>query len=80
MRDDCLDTLKLLGKGNISQDPFVEIINLYLQSSQGLSKGKSTIWDASIRIQKSVGGGVTRAEIKNLFENFKISILSTLLA
>lgn len=30
MRDDYLDTLNLLGKGDISQDPFVEIINLYL--------------------------------------------------
>ena len=30
MRDDCLDTLNLLGKGEISQEAFTEIINLYL--------------------------------------------------
>lgn len=30
MRDNCLDTLNLLGKGDISQDPFLKIIKLCL--------------------------------------------------
>jgi len=66
MRDECLDTLNLLGKWDISQEPFIEIVKICLRCSRGSSKGRSTIRDAFARIQKSVGGGVTRAEIKNL--------------
>lgn len=80
MRDDFLDTMNLLGKGDISQEPFAQIIKLYLRCSRGSSRGRTTIQDASIRIQKSVSGGVTRAEIGNVFENFKTDILSTLSA
>jgi len=80
MGDHCFDTLNLLGKGDISQDPFIEIIKLYLQCSRGSSRGRSTIQDASIHIQKSASKGVTRAEIRNVFENFKTDILSTLSA
>ena len=43
MRDDFLDTLNLLGKGDISQEPFAEIIKLCLRCSRGSSKGRSTI-------------------------------------
>lgn len=78
MRDDSLNTLNLLVTGDISQETFVEIIKLVLRCSQGSSKGRSTTQDAFVCIQKSAGGGVTRAEIKNLFENFKTDILSTL--
>jgi len=69
MRDNYLDILNLLGKGDISQEPFAEIVKLYLRCSRGSSKGRSIIQDASARIQKFAGGGVTRAEIENLFEN-----------
>jgi len=34
MRDDCLDTLNLLGKGDISQEPFTKIIKLCLICSR----------------------------------------------
>lgn len=78
MRDDCLDTLNLLVKGDISQEPFSKIINLCLRCSRGSSKGRSTIRDASARIHKSASRGVTRAEVGNLFENFETNILSTL--
>jgi len=78
MRDDCLDTLNLLGKREISQEPLAKNINICLRCYRGLSKGRSTIQDASARIQKSTSGGVTRAEIENLFENFKTDILNTL--
>lgn len=80
MRDDCLDTPNLLGKGDISQEPFAEIIKLCLRCSRGSSKGRSTIQYASTWIQKYASGGVTTTEIKNLFENFKTNILSTLSA
>jgi len=78
MRNDYLDNLNLLRKGDISQEPVTKIIKLCLTFSRGSSKGRSIIRDAFARIQKYVGGGVTRVEIRNLFEKFKIDILSTL--
>jgi len=78
MRDDCLDTLNLLGKGDISKEPLPKIVKLCLRCSRGSSKGRSTVRNASIHIQKSASRGVTRAEIGNLFKNFKTNILSTL--
>lgn len=78
MRDDCLDMLNLLGKGDISQVPFTKIMKLYLRFSRGSSKGRSTIRYFSTQIQKSTSGGVTEVEIENLFEILKTDILSTL--
>jgi len=43
MKDACFDTLNLLGKRDIYQEPFVEIIKLCLRFSRGSSKGRSTI-------------------------------------
>lgn len=43
MRDYYLDTLNLLGKGDIPQEPFSKIIKLCLRYSRGSSKGRSTI-------------------------------------
>lgn len=34
-------------------------------------------WDASVKIKKSTNGGVTKAEIGNLFENLKFDLLNT---
>lgn len=35
MRDDCLDMLNLIGKGDISQDPYDDITKLFLRCSRG---------------------------------------------
>lgn len=66
-RDDFLDALNLLGNGDISQEPFAEIIKLCLRCSRASSRGIITIRDAFVRIQKSADEGVTKAEIGNLF-------------
>ena len=80
LRDDCLEHLNIIGKGDISQETFDEIMKLCLRSSRGLVKGKVLVRDPSLRIQKSTSGGVTNAEIENLFKDFKIDLLSTLSA
>ena len=77
MRDDCWDTLNVLEKGDICQESFEEIIKLCLRCSRGSSRGRSMTQDASIWIQKSANGGVTRVEIGNMFKNIKTN-LSTL--
>lgn len=80
MRNDCLDTLNLLGKGDISQESFDEKIKICLRCSRGSSRGRVMVWDASVKIQKSTNEGVIRAEIINLFKNLKTDLLSTLSA
>jgi len=59
MRDDCLDMLNLLGKGDISHESFDEIIKLFLRCSQGSSRGRIMAQDSYVRIQKSTNGGVS---------------------
>lgn len=80
MRDDCLNMLNLLGKGDISQESFDEIIKLLLRCSRESSRGRIMARDASIRTQKFTNGGVTRVEIENLFKNIKTDILNNLSA
>ena len=38
MRDDCLDMLNLLGKGDISKEPFEKIVELCRRYSRGSSR------------------------------------------
>ena len=52
VRDDCLDMLNMLGKGDISKEPFDEIINLCMRCSRGAasrSKSRDNIYS---RVQK----------------------------
>ena len=77
VRDDCLDMLNMLGKGDISKDSFDEIINLCMRCSRGAasrSKGRDNVYS---RVQKSASGGATRDEIGNLLEEFKTKMLSS---
>eukprot|EP00253_Pinus_taeda_P016598 PITA_16598 len=63
VRDDCLDMLNMLGKGDISKELFDEIINLCMRCSRGAasrSKSRDSIYS---RVHKSTSGGATRAEI-----------------
>eukprot|EP00253_Pinus_taeda_P020212 PITA_20212 len=77
VRDDCLDMLNMLGKGDISKEPFDDIINLCMRCSRGAAskpKSRDSIYS---RVQKSASGGATRAEIGNLLEEFKTEMLSS---
>ena len=47
VRDDCLDMLNMLGKGDISKEPFDEIIKLCMRCSRGAagrSKGRDNVY------------------------------------
>jgi len=77
VRDDFLDMLNMLGKGDISKESFDEIVNFCKRCSRGAAsrpKSKDSIYS---RVQKSASGGATRAEIGNLLEEFKTEMLSS---
>ena len=81
IRDDCLDMLNLLGKGDISKEPFEKIVELCKRYSRGSSrnnKREKLEHDIFDRTQKSSNGGATRAEIGNLLENFKTEMMSSI--
>ena len=84
IRDEFLDMLNLLGKGDISKDPFKKILELCKRYSRGSSRNnrrdkwdklECDVFDIS---QKSSNGGTTHAEIGNLLENFKIEMMSSI--
>ena len=50
IRDDCLDHLNLLGKGDISQEPLDEIMKLCPRTSRGSVRGEVLVWDPLVRI------------------------------
>ena len=84
IRDDFLDMLNLLGKGDISKESFEKIMELCKRYSLGSSKNnKQEKWDklecdVFDRTQKSSSGGATRVEIGNILENFKTKMMSSI--
>ena len=84
IRDDFLDMLKLLGKGDISNETFKKIMELCKRYSRGyLRNNKRGKWDklecdVFDRIKKSSNGGATHVEIGNLLENFKTEMMSSI--
>ena len=81
IRDDFLDMLNLLGKGDISKESFEKIVELCKTYSRGSSrnnKREKLEHDVFDRMQKSSNGGATCAEIGNLLENFKIEMMSSI--
>ena len=87
IREDCLEMLNLLGKGDISKESFEKIIELCKRYSRGSSKNnKRDKWDKWDKLecdvfdktQNSSNGGDTRVEIGNLLENFKIEMMSSI--
>jgi hypothetical protein len=70
--------LNMLGKGDISKEPYDEIVNLCKRCSRGAARNRSNSRDTTFsRVQKSANGGATRAEIGNLLEDFKTEMLSS---
>ena len=74
IREDCLDMLNLLGKRDISREPFEKIVELCKRYSKGSSRNNK--WDKLERdvfgrTHKSFNGGATQEEICNLQENLK---------
>ena len=76
--DDYLEILNLMGKQDISKEPFDDIIGLCWRYSTGSSKNKVRAQESSAKIVKSTNDEVIGAKIGNLFENFKIDFIRSL--
>jgi hypothetical protein len=78
LRDDCIEVLNLLSSGDVHQKPFSEIADYCRRYSRGQAKIGKGPRDPFSRNTKQSSGTVTRTELGNLLENFKIDILSTI--
>lgn len=78
MKEQWIETLNIMGKGDIYQEDFANIIDLCIRSSRGTASLKPVEHDRFTRDNKIYGEGVTSTEIGNLLENFKTNILGTL--
>jgi len=78
MKDQWIETLNIMGKGDIYQENFVDIIDLCIKSSRDNTRLKPAKHDRLARDNKTSAEGVTRVEIGNLLENFKTDILGML--
>eukprot|EP00253_Pinus_taeda_P025718 PITA_25718 len=78
MKEQWIETLNIMGKGDIYQEIFADIIDLCIRSSRGSTRIKPAEHDRFARENKISSEGVTHVEIGNLFENFKTDILGTL--
>jgi hypothetical protein len=78
VREDCLDMLNMLGKGDISKESYEDIVDLCKRCSRGSTRNNSATKDTTFsRVQKSSNGGATREKIGNLLENFKIDMINS---
>ena len=78
MNEQWIETLNIMGKGDISQENFADSIDLYIRSSRGSTRLKLAERDMITRDNKISNGGITHAEIDNLLEGFKTDIPGTL--
>jgi hypothetical protein len=78
MKDEWVETLNLMGKGDIYQETYDNIVLLCIRCSRGSTQTRSGMQTSLTRNSNITSGGVTRAEVGNLLENFKTDILSTL--
>ena len=70
--------LNLMESCDISHKPFAEICEMCKNYSRSRAKTGKNVWDPYNRSLKPISlGGITRAEIGNLIENFNIGILGT---
>jgi len=78
MKDQWIETLNIMGKGDIYQEDYANIINLCIRCSRGSTRLKPAKCDMTTRDNKISGKSITRVEIDNLLEDFKTDILGTL--
>ena len=75
--EEYLDMLNLMASSEISHKPFAEICEMCKDYSRSRAKRGKNVRDPYNRNIKPVSsGGITRAKIGNLLENFKTDILS----
>jgi hypothetical protein len=74
--EEYLEMLNLMESGDISHKPFAEICEMCKNCSRSRAKTGKNVQDPYNRRLKLVSlGGITKEEIGNLLENFKIDIL-----
>jgi hypothetical protein len=78
MKDEWVETLNLMGKGDIYQETYDDIIQLCIKCMHGSTRTRSGIRAPITINSNNTSGSVTREEIGNLLENFKTDILSNL--
>lgn len=79
IKDEWIDILNMMGKGDISQLPLSDIEKLCVHLSRGKSKTEKGPIDPSlVRENKSAIGSVSRPEIGNMPDEFKTDILGSL--
>jgi len=79
IKDEWINILKLTGKGDISQLPFIDICDLCVHISRGKAQvGKSPRDPLLPRTNKSVVTTVSRVEVGSLLDTLKIDILGSL--
>ena len=77
IRNDCLNMLNLLGKGDISKESFEKIVELCKRYPRGYSRNNrrdkqdKLERDVFERTQNSSNVRATQEEIGNILENFK---------
>jgi len=67
-----------MGKGDIYQEDYANIIDLCIRCSRGSTRPKPARCNAITRDNKVSRGSITHFEIGNLLEDFKTDILGTL--
>ena len=78
MKDEWVQTFNLMGKGDIYQETYDNIVQLCIRCLRGSTQTKSWMQTPLTRNSNISSRGVTRDEFGNLLENFKTDILSTL--
>jgi hypothetical protein len=73
LREDSLELLNMVGKGDISKSDFDTICELCIQCSRGAARQRQ-----GTRITKPSDSGVTKIELGNLLEDLRTDILNTL--
>jgi hypothetical protein len=78
VRDDYIKVLNLMIYRDVYQNTFADIAKYCKRYFRSQDKIGKSVRDPTNRITKSTSGGVTRIELGNLLENFKIDILNTI--
>ena len=78
MKEEWVEMLNIIGKGDSYQEEYDEIISLCIRCSQGTTCNRPVGHDSMKKYLKQTNGNVTREEFGNLLENFKTNILGTL--
>jgi hypothetical protein len=78
MKDEWVETLNLIWKGDIYQETYDNIVQLCIMFSHESTRTRSGMQAPLTRNINIASGGVTREEVGNLLENFKTDILSTM--